>query len=165
MEGCRINSGVDDTSSIFIKLRLFPLIHAGSLVICTIIGLYSSFHALKIDCFLYNFCFCVKKIYLHEFNLVQCVFMGNYSGICNKCDFGLQQKIPSGEVLLNIWFELVSWLRGRYDSIKGESDAVERSRSKFLLKWGNSPMVGRSSSGPQWNYQEPRWLFPVSNNV
>ena len=45
-----------------------------------------------------------------------------------------QQKIPSGEVLLNIWFELVSWLRGRYDSIQGESDATERARSKFLLK-------------------------------
>ena len=90
MEGCRINSGVDGTSSIFFKSRLFPLIHADSLVICTIIGLYSSFHALKLDCFLYNFCFCVKKMYLHEFDFVQCVFMWNYSGICNKCDFGYE---------------------------------------------------------------------------
>ena len=37
-----------------------------------------------------------------------------------RCKFVFQQhKLPSGEVLLNIWFELVSWLRGRYDSIQG----------------------------------------------
>ena len=67
-----------------------------------------------------------------------------------RCKFVFQQhKLPSGEVLLNIWFELVSWLRGRYDSIQGESDEAERARAKFLLKWGSSPMVVRSSSGPK----------------
>ena len=36
-----------------------------------------------------------------------------------RCKFVFQHhKLPSGEVLLNIWFELVSWLRGRYDSIQ-----------------------------------------------
>ena len=35
-------------------------------------------------------------------------------------------EIPFGEVMLNIWFELVAWLRGRYDSIQGESDEAER---------------------------------------
>ena len=79
-----------------------------------------------------------------------------------RCKFVFQQhKLPSGEVLLNIWFELVSWLRGRYDSIQGESDEAERARAKFLLKWGRSPIiVVISSSGPKWNYQAPRWLFP-----
>ena len=76
-----------------------------------------------------------------------------------------QQKTPSGEVLLNIWFELVSWLRGQYDSIQGDSDAAERAWSKFLLKWGSSTMVGRSSSGPEWKYQAPRWLFPPMASI
>ena len=62
--------------------------------------------------------------------------------------------------MLNIWFELVAWLCKRYESIKGESDEVERARSKFLLKWGGSPMMAKSSSRPKWNYQVPRWLFP-----
>ena len=71
-----------------------------------------------------------------------------------RCKFVFQQhKLLSGEVLLNIWFDLVSWLRGRYDSIKGELDEAKKVRSKFLLKWGNSPMVDRSSSGPKWNYK------------
>ena len=71
-----------------------------------------------------------------------------------------QQKLPRGEVLLNIWFELVSWLVGRYDSIKGDSDEAEMARSKFLLKWGGSPMMVKSSTQHKWNYQSPRWLFP-----
>ena len=78
-----------------------------------------------------------------------------------RCMFVFQQrKLPSGEVLLNIWFELVSWLRGQYNSIVGNSDEAERARSKFLLKWGRSPMMVNSASGPKWNYQAPRWLFP-----
>ena len=54
-----------------------------------------------------------------------------------RCKFVFQQhKLPSGEVLLNIWFELVSWLRGRYDSIKGESDIVEKSSGKVSAEMG-----------------------------
>ena len=35
-----------------------------------------------------------------------------------RCKFVFQQqKTPSSEVLLNIWFELEAWLHGRYDSI------------------------------------------------
>ena len=77
-----------------------------------------------------------------------------------------QHKLPSSEVLLNIWFELVSWRRGWYNSIQGESDEAKRAREKFMLKWGRCPMVVRSSSRPKWNYQSPRWLFPpmASNN-
>ena len=37
-----------------------------------------------------------------------------------------QHKLPSGEVLLNIWFQLVSWLRGRYDLIKGGGQIIIR---------------------------------------
>ena len=37
-----------------------------------------------------------------------------------------QPKLPSGEVLLNIWFELVFWFRGRYDSIQGDSNEAKR---------------------------------------
>ena len=33
---------------------------------------------------------------------------------------------PSDEVLLNIWFELVTLLRRRFDSIQGELDEGER---------------------------------------
>ena len=83
-----------------------------------------------------------------------------------RCKFVFQQqKFPSGKVFLNIWFELVSWLRGQYDSIQGESNEAERARSKFLLKWGSSPMVVRSSLGPKWNYQAPRWLFPPMASI
>ena len=83
-----------------------------------------------------------------------------------RCKFVFQQqKILSGEVLLNIWFELVSWLQGQYNSTQGESYATEIARSKFLLKWGSSPMVGRSSSGPEWNYQAPRWFFPPMASI
>ena len=55
-----------------------------------------------------------------------------------------QQKLPCREVMLNIWFELVAWLRDRYDSIKGESDEAKRARSKLLLKWGGSHMMVKS---------------------
>ena len=75
-------------------------------------------------------------------------------------------EIPFGEVMLNIWFELVAWLRGRYDSIQGNMEDAERARSKFLLKWGGSPMMAKSSSRPKWNYQAPRWLFsPMAPNI
>ena len=77
-----------------------------------------------------------------------------------------QQKLPCREVMLNIWFELVAWLRGRYDSIQGNTEDAERARSKFLLKWGGSPMMAKSSSMPKWNYQAPRWLFsPMAPNI
>ena len=57
-------------------------------------------------------------------------------------------------------------LRGRYDSIKGESDESEMERSKFLLKWGGSPMMVKSSTRPKWNYQAPSWLFPsMARNI
>ena len=59
-----------------------------------------------------------------------------------------------------IWFELVSWLRGWYDSFQGELDEAKRAQVKFLLKWDISPMVVRSSSWPKWNYQAPKRLFP-----
>ena len=37
-----------------------------------------------------------------------------------RCKFVFQQhKLPSDEVLLNIWFYLVCWLQGQYDSIQG----------------------------------------------
>ena len=51
--------------------------------------------------------------------------------------------------MLNTWFELVAWLRDRYDSIQGETEEAERARSKFLLKWGGSPMMAKSSSRPK----------------
>ena len=76
-----------------------------------------------------------------------------------------QRKLPSDEVLLNIWFKLVSWLRKRYDSIQGDLDEVERAWLKFLLKWGSSPMMVKSSSRPKWNYQAPRWLFPPMASI
>ena len=66
--------------------------------------------------------------------------------------------------MLNIWFELVSWLRGRYDSIQENTEDVERARSKFLLKWGGSPMMAKYSSRPKWNYQVPKWLFPTDGS-
>ena len=62
----------------------------------------------------------------------------------------------------------VAWLRGRYDSIQGDTEDAERARSKskFLLKWGGSPMMAKSSSRPKWNYQAPRWLFsPMAPNI
>ena len=83
-----------------------------------------------------------------------------------RCMLVFQQRnLLHNEVLLNIWFELVSWLRGQYDSIQGDSDEAERARSKFLLKWGGSPMMVKSSSGPKWNYQAPRWLFPPMASI
>ena len=75
------------------------------------------------------------------------------------------RKLPSNEVLLNIWFELVSWLRRRYDSIEGNSDEAERARSKFLLKWGGSLMMVKSSSWPKWNYQAPICMFPQMASI
>ena len=53
--------------------------------------------------------------------------------------------------MLNTWFELVAWLRDRYDSIQGETEEAERARSKFLLKWGGSPMMAKSSLRPMSN--------------
>ena len=68
--------------------------------------------------------------------------------------------------IVNIWFELVAWLRGRYNSIQGNTEDAERARSKFSLKWGGSPMMAKSSSIPKRNYQAPRWLFsPMAPNI
>ena len=84
-----------------------------------------------------------------------------------RCKFVFQQqKLSYGEVMLNIWFELLAWLHRRYDLIKGESDEAKRVRSKFLLKWGGSPMMVKSSTKPKWNYQAPRWMFlPMAPNI
>ena len=60
-----------------------------------------------------------------------------------------RQKLLCGEVMLNIWFELVAWLRGRYDSIQGDSNKAAMASSKFLLKWGGSPMMIKSLTGPK----------------
>ena len=57
-------------------------------------------------------------------------------------------------------------MRGGYDSIKGELDEAERAQVKFLLKWDISPMVIKSSSGPKWNYQAPKWLsLPMASMI
>ena len=59
-------------------------------------------------------------------------------------------------------FKLVTWLCGQYDSIQVDLDEAERASSKFLLKWGGSPMMVKSSMRPKWNYQAPRWTFPLT---
>ena len=102
----------------------------------------------------YKICFFFKEIWM----LVACFSVWHVWTI--RCMFvSHQRELPCGEVLLNIWFELVSWLRGQYNSIEGNSDEAKRGRSKFLLKWGHSPMMVKSLSGPKQNYQAPRWLF------
>ena len=65
-----------------------------------------------------------------------------------RCKFVFQQhKLPSSEMLLNIWFEVVSWLRRRYDSIQGESDEEERIRQFFVCHVNVfSPFVQRKKS-------------------
>ena len=77
------------------------------------------------------------------------------------CKFVFQQhKLPCGEPMVNIRFKLVAWPSEQYESIQRESYEVEMTRLKFMLKWGGSPMMVKSSTGPKWNYQAPRWLFP-----
>ena len=44
-----------------------------------------------------------------------------------------QRKLPTGEVLLNIWFELVAWLRGWYDSIQRDPDEAEKGLVKVSI--------------------------------
>ena len=60
---------------------------------------------------------CTNSEFFEEIWLmVACLSVWHIWSKC--CKFVFQrQKLSCGEVMLNIWFELVAWLRGRYDSI------------------------------------------------
>ena len=59
-----------------------------------------------------------------------------------------------------IWFNLISTLRGKFDSLQGPSYASEEARYRFLLKWRGSPMLQMVDDNAKGIYQPPRWLFP-----
>ena len=61
-----------------------------------------------------------------------------------------------------IWFNLISTLRGEFESLQGPSDASEEARARFLRKWSGSSMLQIMDGKVKWNYQPPRWLFPPS---
>ena len=43
-----------------------------------------------------------------------------------------RQKLPCGEVMLNIWLELVVCLPGRYDSIQGELNEEKMAKYQYF---------------------------------
>ena len=70
-----------------------------------------------------------------------------------------RQKLPCGEVMLNIWFKLVG-------SLVARNVRTRRSRNGkvkvYMLKWGGFVMMLKSLTRPKWNYQAPRWLFSIT---
>ena len=71
-----------------------------------------------------------------------------------------EKRTPSAESLIMIWFNLISTLQGKFDSLQGPSDTSEEARYRFLLKWRGSPMLHMVDDNAKWIYQPPRWLFP-----
>ena len=72
------------------------------------------------------------------------------------------KRTPSVESLIMIWFNLISMLRGEFESLKGPSDVSEKARARFLLKWRGSPMLQMVDGKAKWIYPPPQWLFPSS---
>ena len=72
------------------------------------------------------------------------------------------KRTPPAENLMMIWFNLISTLRGQFESLQGSSDTSEEARARFLLKWSGSSMLQMVDGEAKWNYQPPRWLFPPS---
>ena len=72
------------------------------------------------------------------------------------------KRTPPAENLMMIWFNLISTLRGEFESLQGPSDASEEARARFLRKWSGSSMLQIMDGKVKWNYQPPRWLFPPS---
>ena len=78
-----------------------------------------------------------------------------------RCLKVFQDRVqPPEEVIMDIWFALISCLRGQLDEVCNHSNDVATARLRFWQKWRNTPMVTLGESGPRWNYQPPRWLFP-----
>ena len=72
---------------------------------------------------------------------------------------GLFAAMQVAVSLMMIWFNLISTLRGKFDSLQGPSDASEEARYRFLLKWRGSPMLQMVDGNAKWIYPPPRWLF------
>ena len=62
------------------------------------------------------------------------------------------KRTPSVESLMMILFNLISTLQGKFDSLRGRSDASEEERYRFLLKWRGSPMLQMVDGNAKWIY-------------
>ena len=51
------------------------------------------------------------------------------------------KRTPPAENLMMIWFNLISMLRGQFESLQGSSDPSEEARARFLLKLSGSSML------------------------
>ena len=71
-----------------------------------------------------------------------------------------QLVIPAAQVVQNIWQEMVTTLRARYDNIKGNLDSIVRKRMVFHAIWKQKPFYELCGYGPKWLYNPPKWLFP-----
>ena len=68
---------------------------------------------------------------------------------------------PSEEVIMDIWFTIISYLQGQLDEVCDHSNDVVTAHLRFWQKWRNTPMVTQGGNGLRWNYQPPHWLFPT----
>ena len=68
---------------------------------------------------------------------------------------------PLEELIMDIWFAIVSCLRGQLDEVCGHSNNVVTARLCF---WQNTPMVMQGGNGLRWNCQPPCWLFPTHSH-
>ena len=66
------------------------------------------------------------------------------------------KRTPPAENLMMIWFNLISTLRGQFESLQGSADTSEEARAHFLLKWSGSSMLQMVDGEAKWNYQPPR---------
>mgnify|MGYP000671575583 CR=1 FL=1 len=73
---------------------------------------------------------------------------------CLKVFQGLVR--PPEELIIDIWFTIISCLRGQLDEVCGHSNDVVTAYLRFWQKWRNMPMVTQGGNGPRWNYHPPR---------
>ena len=68
---------------------------------------------------------------------------------------------PREELTMDIWFAIISCLRGQLAKVCCHSDDLVIARLRFWQKWRNMPMVMQEGNDSNSNYQPPRWLFPT----
>ncbi len=71
-----------------------------------------------------------------------------------------QKRVPTVELVQNIWVQLVHTLKGQYDALVGTSDALMSKRLTFLQQWKHWPFFVLCQGKPCWSYKPPVWLYP-----
>ena len=77
-----------------------------------------------------------------------------------RCSLVFKQKrVPTVELVQNIWLQLVHMLKGQYDAIVGTSDALNLKRLTLLQQWKHWTIFVLCQGKPCWSFKLLVWLY------